>query len=102
MHSRQSLSSRASNITAVKKKVEPPFCWHEIEIFFSSFSEAWSKGATVENAQAGFRTTEMSPLNITPITSEVFSPSFTAESDLLETTDAFPHDLLCMEGGGHN
>lgn len=40
----------------------------------------------------------MFPLNIAAIPSEVFSPSLTTERDLPETTDAFPHDGVSVEG----
>eukprot|EP00064_Thunnus_orientalis_P007896 superscaffoldBa00000903_g7918 len=42
--------------------------------FFSLFSKAWQKTATVENAQAGFRGTGMFPLNKNIVPAEVYAP----------------------------
>lgn len=50
--------------------------------FFSVFTEAWQKTATVENAQSGFRATGMFPVNRNVISADFFSPSATTERAL--------------------
>ncbi|XP_035246846.1 uncharacterized protein LOC118212736 isoform X1 [Anguilla anguilla] len=56
--------------------------------FFSVFSEAWKKTATVENAQAWFRATGMYPVNSNVILAEVFAPSATTERALQSPAQA--------------
>lgn len=50
--------------------------------FFSVFTEAWKKTATVENAQSGFRATGMFPVNMSVISADFFVPSATTERAL--------------------
>ena len=47
--------------------------------FFTLFSRAWKKAATVEIAQNGFRGTGMYPVNLDAIHADVYEPSKTTE-----------------------
>ena len=50
--------------------------------FFKLFQCAWTKAATTETAQSGFRETGTFPVNRKAIKPEVFAPSQTSESQL--------------------
>ncbi|KAJ8372885.1 hypothetical protein AAFF_G00275890 [Aldrovandia affinis] len=73
--------------------------------FFSVFTEAWKKTATVENAQSGFKATGMFPVNINAISADFFIPSTTMERALQplapvntekgENSSMQVHDDLC-------
>ncbi|KAG5278319.1 hypothetical protein AALO_G00097640 [Alosa alosa] len=58
--------------------------------FFTVFSRAWAKAATVENAQAGFRGTGMFPLNKDILPETAFAPSKTTERVLPSTLPSSP------------
>ncbi|KAL2097809.1 hypothetical protein ACEWY4_007016 [Coilia grayii] len=51
------------------------------QLFFSIFTPAWRKAATVENAQAGFRASGMFPVQQEVIPNELFLPSQRTERE---------------------
>ncbi|KAK0134340.1 hypothetical protein N1851_030101 [Merluccius polli] len=63
------------------------------QLFFSVFTPAWKKTATVENAQAGFRASGMFPVRMEVIPTELFMPSLTTERVNEET----PETILLSE-----
>lgn len=50
--------------------------------FFELFVASWTKAASVETAQSGFRDTEMFPVNKNAVPQHVFEPSQTSDQPL--------------------
>ena len=67
--------------------------------FFQIFTPAWKNAATVANAQSGFRSTGLFPIDYCAIPKHIFLPSQTTERPLSATVSSVDATSLNSTGG---